>query len=153
MPRKYKLFIHAQYIYYKTFLNIAPFQIKSFHFSYPKLRYFFLPTKALVWCYTSADGCHHHKRGVACNCPRLCSLVSLSFWSRWLPLFVGSSVWVCQWLSLPPSLWSWCDFQFVAWSVMADLLKLDLSLFPAPCVFLIVHVVCILPVFVQSCFQ
>ena len=78
--------------------------------------------------FSTNDEWRHRTRGVARNCPWLCSLVSLSFWSRWLPLFVGFfCLTLYQWLSLPPYLC--CDFSVVAWSVRADFSKLDIGLF------------------------
>ena len=56
------------------------------------------------------DELRHHTHSVAHNCPHLCSLVSCSFWPRWLTLFAGFfCLPLSQWFSLPPSLL--CDFQ------------------------------------------
>ena len=92
------------------------------------------------------DGWRHRTRGVACNCPRLCSWVPLSFQMdsfTCLVLLFGS----LSMMFAPSQSIMW--FSVVAWSVMADLLKLDINLFPAPCVFIIVCVVYILPVCVR----
>ena len=63
----------------------------------------------------------------------------------YLPVF-------CLSMSFAPSQSMMC-LPVVTWYVRTDSLKSDINLPRAPCVFLIVRVVYILPVFVQSCFQ
>ena len=58
-----------------------------------KILNFFLRIEAFVWTFhidffITNDEWRHHICEVACNCSHLYSLGSLSFWSRWLPLFV-----------------------------------------------------------------
>ena len=88
-----------------------------FHFSNPNLRsYIVLPVEAFVCTYRfdlfcTNDEWRHCTHRVARNCPGLCSFVYLSFWSKWLPLFIGF-FWLARyrWFSLPPR----CDFSVIA---------------------------------------
>ena len=127
-------------------LNISydsSFPVNRFHFSYQtwrSCRGFCLLTSSVLliwWC--------HHIHGVASNSPRLCSLVSLSFWSRWLPFDSFFCLALNQLFLLPPSLW--CDFH----SLPGPLGQIywSLILFSIPGIFLIPCVVYVFLVFVQ----
>ena len=79
---------------YWTFLSSFSNQKFLFCISKFKIVNFFLRIEAFVWTFhvdvfsTNDEWCHR-TRGAARNCPHLCSLGSLSFSSRWLPLFAG----------------------------------------------------------------
>ena len=104
------VFTHVFSLYYYLYNQWFSFFISKF-----KILNFFLPLQAFVWTFhidffSINDEWHHLLHGVALNCPCLYSLLSLSFWSRWLPLFVGFfCLALYQWISLHPSLWY--DFQ------------------------------------------
>ena len=128
----------------------------KFLFFISNFKMFFLPIETFVWHYMLTSSV------------LMMNDVIVHMGSSWLPLslFIGVFVLLIQMASFicrvllfgslsivfapsPSLMW----FSVVAWSVWVDLLKLDIKLFPAPCVFLTVHVVYVLPVFVLSCFQ
>jgi len=89
----------------------------------------------------------------------------LDYWTLPSSLFIGVFVLLIQMaafscrvllfdslsMTFPPSR-SMMWLSVVAWSMRADLLKIDINLVSTPCVILIVCVVYVLPVFIQSCF-
>ena len=95
--------------------SVACKQCVSFFISKFKILNFVLPIEAFFWMFhvdffSTNDEWRHHTRGVARNCCRLCLWMSLSVWSRWLPLYVAVfCLALYQRISLPPSLW--CEFQ------------------------------------------
>ena len=126
-------------------------QIKKVHFSYPNWGVS-LTCRGFCWMlhvnfFSSNYKWHRHTRWVACSLliGVFVFLIQMASFICQVILFDSLS------MIFAPSQ-SIVSFSVVAWSVMVDLL-MTLVFFTAPCVFLIVHVVCVLPVLIQLCFQ
>ena len=122
-----------------------------FHIQIQDLKLFFtcrgfrLTYHDIFFC--TNDEWRHSTRGLARNCPRLCSWVSLSFQMDSFICYLFFSLALYRWFSLPPSMW--CDVQSLhglwwqicwSWTLIFFPLLVYLSLFVLYTFFLCVFV-------------